>query len=94
MNNPFTDTETVTVTVTVSHSNGSPDDTHDDLADAIAALRAEYGAAVVIYDAGGWEVPDSGDGADYRGTALLVWRDEESSVDDAGGRTVAAIRRG
>jgi len=81
-------------TVTVSHSNGSHDETHDDLADAIVSLRAEYGEGAVIYDAGGWPVDDSGDGADYRGSALLVWRDEESSTNDSGGDAVAAIRRG
>lgn len=79
-----------TATYYVKHSHGTTT-RHASWEDAIAGLREVYGDDLVAYDTEGWECSD-GEPAVWDGR-VLVWRDEQSSVDDDGARAVASISR-
>lgn len=57
--------------------------------DAITFLRAQHGAAVVVYGADGGAVHGEGDMGQGRS---LAWANEASSVGDPGARAVASLR--
>lgn len=68
--------------VTINYTDGRPDTEHDDYDAAIEHLICEFPGCEYGHDG---DLTDGGD-------RTLVWADEESSINDDGGKAVASIR--
>lgn len=82
MDNTNNATETAT-RYRVIHAHGTTEPRVDTYEEAVASVRATYGADCAIGHAG--DIADSGE-------RTLVWADDESAENDDGSRAVAEIR--
>lgn len=78
----------LTYYVITSHGTTIKTDSYDA---AIAGLREVYGDDAVAYDSDGFECTNCEPA--WGAGRVLVWCDEQSSVNDPGVRAVAEIRR-
>lgn len=72
----------------IRHSHGQ-EERYDSLEDVWSALRSVYGEEIYAGGPDGWEATDAETWPGHGD--VLVWSDEESSVDDPGQRAVASI---
>jgi len=70
---------------TTKYTNGT-EQTHDDLYDAMDAIRADYPDAV-FFDESGFEIVVGNSDA----ARILVWETEEESINDDGESAIAEI---